>query len=296
MKDYILRAGHSLSNSANKAAGLVVLLSSLSALGFPTQWMSYVVISLYVLQQGAVQALGVWVASVAPLVLLAVFMGSNTWVVALSVATALCVWLAAAVYRYTQSWAMVIEVTLMLSIVLILLAHLVYPDIHLWWIEQFDQLVAAVNSSATTQTRDLVTIMSRIATGIQALSAVVTAYICVILGYWWWRVLTQAAATLKQQCLNFRASSLSLGVLIVLGVLGSLGWWPAIDALPVAVLPFFLDGMGLVHGFVLGRPNAGLWLGLFYIALFFVPYFVLLVLALGVVDCGVDLRRRIRFG
>ena len=68
---------------------------------------------------------------------------------------------------------------------------------------------------------------------------------------------------------------------------------PVYAMLLVVLALYLTQGMSIVHAIFAGRQLNSVWLYLLYIAMFFVPHIVVLLVMVGIMDAWIDFRRRL---
>ncbi|MFQ5643772.1 MAG: hypothetical protein ACE5FQ_08745 [Thiogranum sp.] len=208
------------------------------------------------------------------------------------------VWLSAVVLRETRSLAMAMLVLTGLAMAGVLLVFVVFGDPGQWWLEHLQALIGSVADQQGIDTAPLTGFATQVApfmTGALAAGLSFAALACLVLGRWWQSLLVKPGALRNEfyaMRLNRVLSLLGLAIIALaaldFGVLSMLALqW----ALVVTVL-FLFVGLAVVHATLANLKAARGWLIAIYVLMSLLPQALLLVVATGMLDPWLDLRRR----
>ncbi|GMQ83315.1 MAG: hypothetical protein BMS9Abin06_0048 [Gammaproteobacteria bacterium] len=286
-----------------QAVLVIALCTVLSFLAPPlTSILSYggaAALALYSLYKGARSgALVLLGAALVTGLLTGLLMQHGMAVVVTSLLLWVPVWLVAVVLRETRSPAMAMLVSSGLAMAGVLLVFMVFGDPGQWWLEHLQSLIDSVAAQQQVDTAPLSEFAAQVApfmTGAMAAGLSFAALTCLFLGRWWQSLLVKPGA-LRNEFYALRLNRLLslLGLAIValaaldFGVVSvlALQW-----ALVVTVL-FLFVGLAVLHATLANLKVARGWLIAVYVLMSLLPQALLLVVATGMLDPWLDLRRR----
>ena len=288
-----------------QAVLVIALFTALSFLAPPlTSILSYAgaaALALYSLHAGA--RLGAIVLLGAMLVtgmLAEMLLHQGMTVVVTSLLLWISVWLAAVVLRETRLLAMAMLALSALAMVGILLTFAWFGDPSQWWLERLQGLINTLATQPELQidTELLMGFAEQVApfmTGSLAAGMSFAALTCLVLGRWWQSLIVKPGA-LRQEFyalrLNKLLSLLAVAIFAVaalnLGVVSAL----TLQWSLVVMVPFLFVGLAVVHATLANLKAARIWLIVIYILMSLLPQVMILVIATGILDPWLDLRRR----
>lgn len=261
-------------------------------------WVSDAIVSLVTLRKGAKEGALILLWVLLPAVILALNGYSQLWLYDILGGSLLTYGLAV-LLRHTRSWTALLEMGALVGIISVFIIHAMVPAVSTAWLHQLTVFLGMMEkqlswNSTPEQLKSLALELSKVATGIQVSLLLVTDLFSVFFGRWWQALLYNPQG-LKQELYNIRLGLVATFLLLVL-VLGSMaGLAPAIDSLPIAVLPFILAGISLVQCLFNTHKIAKKWLIVFYGLLIILPYLMALLVLLAAVDAWLDLRQKFKF-
>ncbi|MBU0456172.1 MAG: hypothetical protein ABIH77_01680 [Pseudomonadota bacterium] len=284
-------------------------------------WLGVAVVALVTLRKGIYEGFIVLLWSALPFVVLLVAM-KDWWPFLIAIGfNAVVVWLLAIVYQRYHRWALTIEISALLGVLIVCCIHLFVGDLQHWWLVQFVQEMKMAHLHidqaliAKTLGAEL-----KFMTGIMV-SLIVFADVCeLMLGQYFNSLLLEkkvnAVASLKQftqktfaflnrkafketadQWTEWRLSLTSIVVLLIGAVLAWFG--PAIfkDIFPVLLMPFLWAGLSLMHGFLNHWKLSNVVIALVYVVLvlllMFVPVLLGVFIIVAILDSFFDFRKRL---
>ncbi|MCG6867311.1 MAG: DUF2232 domain-containing protein [Gammaproteobacteria bacterium] len=206
------------------------------------------------------------------------------------------VFILALVLRYTISLRLAVGTAAVLGLVLLGVLHTAVPDLAALWTALLDEYfrtnleqveVPAEQIDETLQTASV------IMTGAVVSSLMLVAVLSLLIARWWQSVLYNPG--------GFRSEFQELRLGRPLAIVGTALLVAAYlqkssaltEAALVALLPFLLQGIAVVHGLSARSANPVPWLiGLYALLIIAMPQMMAALIALGVMDNFVDLRRR----
>ena len=286
-----------------QAVLVVTLCTVLSFLAPPlTSILSYggaAALALYSLHAGARPgALVLLGAALVIGILTGLVMQHGLVVVATSLMLWVPAWLAAVVLRETRSLAMAMLVLNGLAMAGVLLVFMLFGDPGPWWLVNLQTLIDGVADQQGIDTAPLTELAAQVApfmTGALAAGLSFAVLACLLLGRWWQSLLVKPGALRKEfYALRLNRLLSLLGVAIIalatlnFGIVSTLALqW----ALVVTVL-FLFVGLAVVHATLANLKAARGWLIAIYVLMSLLPQALLIVVATGVLDPWLDLRRR----
>lgn len=233
------------------------------------------------------------------------------WVwIALGVAVAsnIFTWVFAVMLRRKTSCSALVQMAALFGVLVVSVAHLVYPDIANWWgmqlhalqtyYEQASSVAGAKLTipevSAETQT-EMIDVLKQLVNGMIVMLVLINALFQLALARWW-QSAVYSPGSLGRELRYIRLSRMA-GMLFLLSLVFSYqGNSVVLDVMPIVYILFGAAGLSLVH-YIFKRmdsPNAWFWLMVFYVILFFtVPFSVVMIAILGLFDIWLNVRGRI---
>jgi len=290
-------------------AGFVMsglLQAIVTALGFmllslvfpPLGILSGAVIALVALREGYYKASIVTVVLIVTLSLLAKLVAQPA---SLGLLSGIMQWvpvlLLALVLRVTSSWTNVMQLLLIAALTVILVVHAVVPDLPGYWLAVLEKYVQPMLVQAGMPDLEIDRVLpqlSRVMTGVLAVSVVVSAFLMLMLG----RVMQASlynpggfAAEFANLRMGLWPAALTFGLILM----ATLFKQPMlIEAVVIALGLFFFQGLAVIHGLSrrLKWPTGILFVLYVMLILFFTPFAALLAV-MGLIDAFADLRSRV---
>ncbi len=205
------------------------------------------------------------------------------------------VWLSSVLYLRVRSWTVILETMTLLMVCAVLLAHAAVPDMSAFWHHFFTTMLAqfeAANQMLMAESvRNILDSNVKMVTGMLAVFLMALVQLSLIIS---WRITgdTQPAGAMKGGFLFLRLGAVSVLLLALLLLLSYFNASAASDLRPVAVFPFLVSGLSLLHYYGDGHRFAFVLLPLLYISLLFGAA-VMLVITIGLLDVGFNFRKRL---
>ena len=286
----------SLAQFIVKSPGQSALVAGLATASLLLSWVGAAALALYALRFGLAAATPVFIVALLP---------AGFWALAGDIGPLLTLCGAlglALLLRLRSSWADLLSVLPFAMAALCLLVLVVAPDyvqglqaMASAFVEQFQQQLVESGSTDTellTRLQNMPTPGASQLMGMMALMQSTTVLVSLLLARWWQAMLFNPGG-FRQEFHSLRLGRIQVLVLVAcfVGLVGNEAhaFWAW-----VFVVPIIVAGIALVHGLVGIAGAASRWLIMFYAALLlFRPAFGLLV-ALAVMDCALDFRRRLQ--
>jgi hypothetical protein len=266
----------------------------------PASLLSGAVVALVTLRLGLGAGLTIAALGMAALVAMGAVTGLGPQ---FGVLIGLAQWLAplvfAEVLRRTVSWRLTLQGLLMATVLLVSMAHLVWPEQAVFWRSLLEQFMApglAEGGLTPTQIEEALEGIAGVMGGIIGLSLMLSTALALIIGRYWQAALYNPGGfgeEFRELRLGLWPAGLALGLIIA----AMLAHSPLVGQLALVVVAMFIfQGLALVHGLArLFKWHAG-WLVALYVLLVlppFSPYAVAMITAFGVIDSFADFRARV---
>lgn len=210
------------------------------------------------------------------------------------------VWLAATVLAATRSLAVAMLVLSGLGMLAIAVVYMLFGDPAPWWQMHLQRIAESLASQPELQVdagrlEVFVEQVAPLMTGSLAAGLSFAALACLLLGRWWQSLLVKPGA-LRDEFYRLRLNrGLSLagaGIMLLatlnLGVISSI----AIQWTLIIMVLFLFVGMAVIHAVLANLKAARGWIIAVYVLMGLLPQALLMVVATGMFDPWLDLRRR----
>ncbi len=200
-------------------------------------------------------------------------------------------------FRQSVSWRLLLEISALLGVGLVILAHLLIPHLTQFWVTWISQVVTQYDL-LTTFHLDPKTLNEVV---LQAASLATGSFITMLtLGALLQLLLGRYAQSLLQKTDLFQELAycrVSRGLAVVCIVIGALAVFKVpimMDALPVILLPFGLVGLSVLHAVLHQRRFGWLALMLIYVSLIWLSFVVMAIFVLlGYLETWFNLREKL---
>ena len=255
-------------------------------------------VALVALRRGWIE--GALVAFVAVIVM-AVLATYATGSADIAIAFALGIWLPvlflAAVLRQSISLSRTLLVAAALSMGVVIVTHVMVPDIVAWWMDKLSRLRPMMVESGMFASADIDLMLPALAqamTGLLAAAFLVSSLLGLLLGRWWQSLLYNPGG-FRQEFTGLRlARREALAVVAVVAIAMLIGGRDSNlgQDLSIVILSLFtIPGMGVLHALVAVKRSLMPGLVVIYVLLLLVPQIVGLVALIGLADSWFDFRR-----
>ncbi|KKN56186.1 hypothetical protein LCGC14_0574830 [marine sediment metagenome] len=285
-----------------KASATTAVISVLAIIFPPLNYLASGVISLTTLRMGPKEGVSVILSTLVVFALLASFLVGQLWVAGLVLLTSwLPVFLATLTLGYSRSLAMALLTASGIGMVVVLLLHLLIPDVTSWWQGMIEPFMANLSLQPSWQlnaaeTQALTARLATMMTGLVAAGVCLNACLGLIIGRLWQSRLFNPGAfgqEFKQLTLGKPAAVITavLMVMAITPLKSSLAL--LVDILPSMLVVFGLQGLAIVHAVVSIKQKNKFWLVAIYVLLvIMLPQMIMVLAALGVIDQWFNLRAR----
>lgn len=206
-------------------------------------------------------------------------------------------WLIAMVLRQTVSLAFSLQILTAMSLLAIVLIYTLAPDFGEFWREPLDHMVVQLAQQSNDfslqelkQTEDWVI---EFLPGLFVSSLMFGTMLSLFIGRWWQAIFYNPAGFAEEfQSLNLGKISALIAVAIMLMAMAIDNVF-AFALVTVVFVLYLMQGLSLLHAVVKVRQVSATWLFAFYLAMFFVPHLVLLLVFAGITDPWLNIRQRL---
>lgn len=292
-----------------RTMGLVFALGFLPLLGS----ISILVAAFVTLRRGAQEGFLILIAATLPMVIEgftsqtpAIGAGniSNLDILTLMVVNNVLTWVFAEFLRKYVSWSLLLQVAALLGVVIVMVAHLVFPDIQAWWqtnltdyllntMQMVNQLSPSETLTQKASLSRIVETMSPYATGFVVISVVFYALLQVVLARWWQAYMYNPGG-LRKELYNIRLGYVTGIVFLICVGLSLTGNATTVDMISILYLTFALAGLSIVHTLSTLSKTSWLWIGLVYVSIVLVPWILILIALMGLLDAFFDIRKQLK--
>ncbi|WP_036314496.1 DUF2232 domain-containing protein [Methylophaga thiooxydans] len=285
-----------------QAAIATAILSVAAMMLPPLNYLASGVIALTTLRMGPREGARVVTATLIVFALLAGFLLGQLWVAGLILLSSwLPVFLATLALGYTRSFATALLSATGVGLFIVVLMHLLIPDVTGWWQQIIEPFMATVSEQPgwqldQVQTQQLTSRLSGMMTGLIAAGVSINAVVGLIIGRAWQSKLYNPGAfgnEFRQLSLG-KPVAMFTAVLMILALTPISGTWSLlVDCLAVMLVAFGIQGLAIVHAIVVARDKSKAWLVTMYVLLvIMLPQMVMMLATLGVLDQWFNFRKR----
>lgn len=282
--------GSYLLRKPQHAIWLALLCSLLPFLGLPTFGLSILIVAFITLDKGAKAGLLVLLWTALPAVIL-VFLGQPQLLIAVIIVRGLVSWLLAVILRYQACWTTVFYSAVLLGILGVLVVHLVLPDPAAWWNTKLEKIWHLNEMSQSANFKWWLEKISHFATGLLAAAMLLIDLLVLCLARAW-QAKVMNPGGLQKELYRVQMGRVASIALVLAGILGWLGLDWAFDSFILLLLPFTWVGLIIIHAKLSQHPKIKLpiLIGLYLSLFLFLPYVVVMLALLGVMDSVQDFR------
>jgi hypothetical protein len=287
-----------------QAAVATALLSAAAMMLPPLNYLASGVIALATLRMGPREGARVVTATLVVFVLVAWLLLGQMWVAGLVLLSSwLPVFVATLALGYSRSLATALLAASGLGLVVVLLMHLLVPDLTGWWRGMIEPFMASLSEQpgwqlGVDETARLTDNLAAMMTGLIAAGVSFNAVVGLLIGRAWQAQLFNPGAFGEE----FRQLRLGKPAATLTAILMAVALTPMADAvrlladcLPVMLVAFGIQGLAIVHAIVNLRQKGKAWLVTMYVLLvLMLPQMVMMLATLGVLDQWFDFRKRSR--
>lgn len=270
-------------------AGLAALIFALLPL---FSWVALIIIALVTLRKGLQQGVIVLLWACLPVIAMVIAGWHSSNLQAYYFCATSCSVLLMAYLLRSSSWAMMLQIMAGLGIVAVLILHGFYPEL----VTQMQNYVANAFSQSNIELanqQQMIQLWAQSAVHLLVVSILAFSCLWLALARWWQSVLFNPGK-LALELHNIRLNKYLAVVLVLLLVALVVVRTPwLIDIFPVALLPFAIAGLSVVHSFAKAKKLNVIWLVFFYIVLILFMGIISAALAvLAVLDAWFNIRQQ----
>lgn len=257
---------------------------------------SMVIVSLVTLCKGGKRGAFIMFWAMLPFLAHA-YVGKSLLLLSLVVLGFILVWGMSLLLRNTKSWVLVIQVCAVLGMVAVFVAHGVASDLVGWWSGHIQHYLSVAEQTAgldvtSKEMAEQVHWLASIATGFEV-SLVLLLALLKLLCARWWQAIAFNPGGLRKELHQIRLGYLCSGLFVVLGIIAYItGSMVVIEAMFPVGLALAVAGLSVMHYWLKPYKFALIALFGFYVIVIIFPKTLLLVICLGIVDSGFNLRKK----
>lgn len=291
----IKKFGLYLTQNRYHAMWVVLVCALLPLVGIPANVLATIIVGLVTLHRGAKEGflLLCW-ASLPGIVLF--FLGDAWLLMVESLGKDILVWLLACWLGRTASWSTTVQLGALLGVLLVVMIHLIVPDMSSWWLAQLTPRWGAFQQwfplgVTPEQSKEWLDSIAQWATGAFIGGMLLFDTMILLLARAWQATLFNPGG-LSKEWRQLQMSYVACGVLVA-AVVGALLRIPLfLDVLPVIGVAFILAGLSVIHARLPEKKQIRVpILIVLYLALLILQYLSMLLVLLGFVDSWYDFRK-----
>lgn len=278
-----------------------LVAASLAILGLvvpPAAWLSAAAIVLVTLVNGPKSGLIVSALSLVGAAIFAYLIFAAPQIAAVFVLLAwLPAWVVASILRQTVSLALSLQSLTIFGLLAVAFIYALFPDFGEYWREPLDMMVQQLAEQSDEfslqelrQTEDWVIAFLP---GLFVSSIMFGTMLSLILGRWWQAVLYNPGGFAKEfQSLDLGKVSALIAVAIMLLTL-VFNSIVSVALVAVVSVLYSMQALSILHAVANIRKIKATWLMAIYLAMFFIPQLLLLLIFAGIADPWLNIRQRI---
>ncbi len=297
---YIMRGQPQAMIAVTACASLALVLLPLS---WPLAYLSAAGVGLVTLVQGSTEGGKTLLGAILIQVVIGLLvLGSPALALVFALSLWLPAWILSSVMRATCSLVLPMQVLLVLGLLSVILAYVIIGDPAAWWYNHVVNEViptlekANIDFQQGSEFEQRLVSATKLMTGVLVMISVWGMMAGLLVARWWQAQLYRPGAFAEE------FSALSLGRIVAMfgillavlamfaqGLLAEL----ASNLLLVMIGLLLLQGLAIVHTLVARFKAHNIWLVMLYMMLvFFMPYMLLMVAIMGLMDNWLDFRKR----
>ncbi len=210
-------------------------------------------------------------------------------------------WVFAILLRQYGSWNLLLQTAALFGLVFVMGVYIVNPDIQTWWQTHLVNYFTYALKSAGDLTNDNVNAMQSQTTGlVSALKPFTTGFLATFEVFWallqlllarWWQAAIYNSGGLRKELCNIRLSYAAGIVSFIVALLLFTGSPIIVDMTSVIICTYVAAGFSVLQVFLNNTRKAWLWNTLIYAGILLVPFGMVLVGVLALVDTFFNLRK-----
>lgn len=264
--------------------------SVIAILGLPV--ISPAVVALVLLRLGSNQAVIVFIAAVAPALVLLATSVTNALMAMVSVAIYLSIVIAAGVLRWSRSWSYALVALLIVTVVNSVLMYWGVPEQVAVLTEAMAETSRQMVAQYGTEAQTAPTITDRYTLGMIATVSMFAAIPSLLLARWWQAMLYNPGG-FQEEFHQLRLTPIVAVSCLGLGLYHYSTGGDSVSWGTVFFMPLVIAGIALVHCMVKQRGLGSHWLVIFYIFMLLVGPMRGMIAVLAVLDSLLNLRGRL---
>lgn len=261
---------------------IVAFLAALLPIFYvPTGIIAVLIVALVTLQKGTRS--GFWLLTWIALPAIALMVLREFGLADILLARCVIVWIfASLMYRY-HSWRLLLLVMALIGITVIFALHWRFPELQSWWTvhltEYIKKLMADSHWKINATPQEFADRIAPIATGMTAFFFATSLFLELMIARYWQSVIADTK-DFGDEFVRIRMDIISVLVLCILIAFCIMKKAVAIDILPIALFPFFIGGLSLLHYWARQKQGIIYILVFCYIGLLLLPMMIVAILSL----------------
>lgn len=257
---------------------------------------SMVIVALVTLCKGGREGAIVLLWAILPFLAHA-YVGKSILLLSVAVLGFILVWGVSLLLRNTNSWVLVIQVCAVLGMIAVFVAHGFCSDLVNWWAGHIQHYLASAEQAAgeDISSKEVVAqvhLLASLATGFEASLIFLLAILKLVFARWWQAIAFNPGG-LRKELHQIRLGNLCSGLFFMLAIVAyttdSMVAFEAMFPLAVALIG---AGLSVLHCWLKPYKYALMALFGFYTIVVIFPKALLLVILLGIIDSGFNLRKK----
>ena len=278
-----------------------LVAASMAILGLvvpPAAWISAAVVVLVTLVNGPKSGLITTALSLTGAAIFAYLIFAAPQVAVMFVLLAwLPAWIAASILRQTVSLAMSLQVLTGISLFAVIAIYVMFPNFGELWREPLDlivqQLAEQSDEFSLQELKQTENWVIDFLPGLFASSIMFGTMLSLFLGRWWQAVFYNPGGFAKEfQGLNLGKISAIITLIILLAAM-LLDSIEMVSLVAVISVLYGMQALSLLHAAINIRKINSTWLFVVYMAMFFVPHLLILLIIASLLDPWINIRQRI---
>lgn len=247
----------------------------------PTGIIAVLIVALVTMQKGPKS--GFWLLTWIALPAIALMVLREFGLVDILLVRCIIIWLfASLIYRF-RSWRLLLLVMSLIGIAIIGVLHWRLPELQSWWtahlIEYLQKLMTDSHWKIDVTPQEFADRIAPFATGLTAFFFASSLLLELVIARYWQSVIA-GTTDFGNEFIRIRMNFISVLVLCVLIAFCVLKKAVAIDMLPIALFPFFVAGLSLLHYWARQKKGIIYILVCCYIGLLLLPMMIVSLLSL----------------
>ena len=272
---------------------IVAFLAALLPMFYiPTGIVAVLVVGLVTFQKGPKS--GFWLLTWVALPAIALMVLREFGLVDVLLLRCAIIWIFASLMYRTQSWALILSCLAVVGVAAVAVVHWRFPGVQAWWVTHlssyFEKIMADSRWKTNVSPKEFINYVAPIATGLTAFFFAAGIFIELVVARFWQSV-TMDSHIFGDAFVRIRMNVVAVLAISILIAFCFFKKWIALDMLPIALFPFCIAGLSLLHSWVRKNRQLIYLLIATYVGLLLVPVMIVSLLSLlAVSDVWFDFR------